>query len=345
MTALSASSLAGAYVRRLKLGPLLEHLQDRQAMLPLRCQVRHADWQRLKPNESITLGHYLAFFEDVAAELGDPQLGARLGLNSRSSLLSPLRELFLSGQTLHDALLELNRSTSALQGGTQTQLRIDHDRVYISYQLPRCPGTDNRQDVEFSLCMLIRILQLRLGEHWRPQEIRLCHALDETDRLALARLLDSPLVDAAESNCIVFAAHWLSHACALQGCSEDVLSFFREHIHALCTDQGASSFHDKVRRLLEQHMGEQAPSLELVASRLYLSPRSVQRRLAQEQVVFSDLLEQVRHALALERMRQPGTRIDNLADSLGYADSAAFSKAFKRWTGLSPLRYRRQFLF
>ncbi|MFK3790524.1 AraC family transcriptional regulator ligand-binding domain-containing protein [Pseudomonas piscis] len=336
-----ASRPVGAYVRRLKLSPLLEYLQERQLRLPSPCQAR---WQGLKPADHIPLDQYLGFFEEAARTLDDPLLGARIGLASRSPVLSPLRELFLNEATLHGALLELNLSTTALQGGTRTQLRIDGEQVQISYQLPAYPARACRQDVEFSLGMLIHVLQLRLGQDWRAQRIDLCHALTAKDREALGGLLDCPVRDAAPSNGIVFASHWLDHRCPGQGCDADVLLFFREHIQGLCAEQHSGSFHERVRRLLEGQLGEQPPSLERIARQLCLSPRSVQRKLALEQVVFSELLEQVRHSLALERMRHPGTRIDELADSLGYADSAAFSKAFKRWTGVPPLRYRRQFL-
>lgn len=338
------SRVVGAYVRRLKLGPLLEYLQTHQNVLAPRSHRRLAEWQGLKPSASIVLDHYLEFFEDAALALGDPQLGVRIGLNSRSPVLSPLRELFLNETTLHGALLELNLSTTALQGGTRTQLRIDGEQVQISYQLPAYPASACRQDVEFSLGMLIHVLQLRLGQDWRAQRIDLCHELATNDRQALAGLLDCPVRDAAPSNGIVFASHWLDHSCPGQGCDADVLLFFREHIQGLCAEQHSGSFQERVRHLLEQQLGEQPLSLERIARQLCLSPRSVQRKLALEQVVFSELLEQVRHGLALERMRRPGTRIDDLADSLGYADSAAFSKAFKRWTGVPPLRYRRQFL-
>jgi len=344
------------WIWKMKLDPLLRYLSEHagrrnRPFLSARCQERCARLNQLKATDRIALGEYLQFFAAVASELGDACLGARIGLSSPSPVLSPLRELFLNGETLHDALLELNRSTPALQDGTCTEMRVQDEHALVSYRLPACvPDQMVRQDAEYSLGLLIHALRSRLGANWCPQAMHLRHRLDEHERLTLQRMLGGTHISGdAEDNCIIFPAHLLAHSRNGPGYDENVLLFFRQYVQDLCTDHTCNSFRDRVRGLLESHlsrqaMNGQAPTLEWAASLLHLSARSLQRKLALENVSFSSVLEQVRHDLALHWMRQRHFHIGDLAEHLGYANHAAFCNAFKRWSGVAPSRYRRVLL-
>jgi AraC-like DNA-binding protein len=77
-------------------------------------------------------------------------------------------------------------------------------------------------------------------------------------------------------------------------------------------------------------------SLEQVAEKLQLSPRSVSRKLKAEGTSFSELLTRVRSTLAKELLLTRKLTIEQIAERLGYSEPAAFCHAFKRWTGKPP---------
>ena len=83
------------------------------------------------------------------------------------------------------------------------------------------------------------------------------------------------------------------------------------------------------------------PSLSDLATALYLTERTLQRRLAAEGTQFSTLLRQVRIERAQELLPRGYVGIDEIADRLGFQDAVAFSRAFKGWTGMSPREFRR----
>jgi AraC-like DNA-binding protein len=85
-------------------------------------------------------------------------------------------------------------------------------------------------------------------------------------------------------------------------------------------------------------------SLETVAARLHVSPRTLKRRLAAEGTGFSELLEQERHARAVQLLSQAEPSLEEVASRLGYSDLANFTRAFRRWTGHPPGAFRRQAL-
>lgn len=84
------------------------------------------------------------------------------------------------------------------------------------------------------------------------------------------------------------------------------------------------------------------PSLDTVATQLYLSPRSLHRRLAEEGTNFRQIKDALRRDLALSRLAKTNTPIAIIAADLGYTDSSSFYRAFVEWTGTSPSEYRAQ---
>jgi AraC-like DNA-binding protein len=91
----------------------------------------------------------------------------------------------------------------------------------------------------------------------------------------------------------------------------------------------------RVRRLmLEQQNG--FPSLQMTARLFHMTPRTLHRRLIEEGTSFKQVLEEVRHRLALEHLKSGRLSIQEIAFLLGYSDVANFRRAFKRWEGVAP---------
>jgi AraC-like DNA-binding protein len=79
-----------------------------------------------------------------------------------------------------------------------------------------------------------------------------------------------------------------------------------------------------------------------VARRLGISQRSLQRGLEAEGTTFRTVQESVLRELVEALLSNPTLKLDAVAHSVGFGDQAAFSKAFRRWTGCTPARYRAQ---
>ncbi|MHA7834996.1 MAG: helix-turn-helix transcriptional regulator, partial [Algiphilus sp.] len=82
--------------------------------------------------------------------------------------------------------------------------------------------------------------------------------------------------------------------------------------------------------------------VQAMADEIGLHPRTLQRRLAEENTHFADLQTQVRQRLALRYLEDPNTHIDQVSEWLGFSDRRSFTRAFSRWTGMTPSAYRRQ---
>jgi AraC-like DNA-binding protein len=84
------------------------------------------------------------------------------------------------------------------------------------------------------------------------------------------------------------------------------------------------------------------PSVAQAARQLAVSERTLHRRLAEQQLGFGAVLDQVRGQRARSLLDHSNLSIERIAEMLDFAETASFSRAFKRWVGESPLRYRNR---
>lgn len=99
-------------------------------------------------------------------------------------------------------------------------------------------------------------------------------------------------------------------------------------------------FRRMVADLIRQNISQENFGLGLVASRLFMSKSSLQRKLKDEQINFQQLLDETREYMAIARLRQTSLSIAQIAEQLGFANASGFTRTFKRWTGKTPKAYR-----
>jgi AraC-like DNA-binding protein len=97
-----------------------------------------------------------------------------------------------------------------------------------------------------------------------------------------------------------------------------------------------ASFRHKVERVVEPLLAEGEAGIDRVARELGLSRQTLYRRLKAEGLTFEQLLDELRHRLALKLLGDQHLPVKQAAWRLGFSDPAAFSRAFKRWTGSAP---------
>ena len=82
------------------------------------------------------------------------------------------------------------------------------------------------------------------------------------------------------------------------------------------------------------------PTIEQVAGHLNVSARTLQRRLHEEGTTYKELIDELRKDFAISYLKRPDLSISEVAYLLSYADTSAFNRSFKRWTGKTPKMFR-----
>ena len=103
-----------------------------------------------------------------------------------------------------------------------------------------------------------------------------------------------------------------------------------------------SVFTRRVREFLENEAYLNQTDMEKIASRLHVTSRTLRRKLGEEGTSFQQLKNEVRRDTAIQYLSLPKAPISKISQRLGFSEPAAFSRAFKQWTGVSPSAYRFQ---
>ncbi|WP_198666169.1 AraC family transcriptional regulator [Tropicimonas sp. IMCC34043] len=292
------------------------------------------------PYAPIPLHLYLNFFEQAAAMADDELLGARLGAEMRPGNLGPIGLRAVQAGTMQSGLEALARFSSALQSGTESVIEADGDCLLLRYLITDIAKAPKRQDAEFSLSCICSLIRAGFDPRWRPMEVHFRHA-EPSCRRQLEQVFGAPLRFDQASNLIVIAMDDATRVHRTE--DPDLIALIERHISDLIAKtHHASRLSDKVKALIVLYLGARPVTLQTISALLDMSPRSLQRALAEEGLSLSDLIRTYRRDRASWLLTSSDLSVEAIAASLGYADGTAFWRAFRGWTGKTPTDLRAQ---
>jgi AraC-like DNA-binding protein len=247
-----------------------------------------------------------------------------------------------NSRTLGESLERLARYTHVNNSIADCVLEVDDERARVSFvQPPSMSLAFVRLSATAWLASCVVIVRQLVGSDWAPREVLLPNPEPgSADREAYRELFRCPMRFGAPAAVFVVAKSELSQA--VRGADPALADLMEPHLErALAEAQPVSRSAAAVRRVLVAMLGGQEPTLDRIAKRLGTTPRTLQRRLRDENTTFQDLLDAVRHELALVHVAEQAASIDEIAWLLGFSNGSAFHRAFKRWTGVTPGEFRR----
>ncbi|GGI97219.1 helix-turn-helix domain-containing protein [Halopseudomonas pertucinogena] len=221
-----------------------------------------------------------------------------------------------------------------------TQVRLDLTREVSEATLTIHPvGEPHGQHIDAVLGYLGRILNqlddagkglFRRATLRRPHaDMETCHRLLECDEvisgpfytLAIPlALLDRPLATADAFICT-----------RLTDTLQDMLA-----------NQPSHDLVEQVKRRVQLLLGSGDISVERIATPLNISPRHLRRKLSQEGTSYEQLVDEVRRETAIRMIGEGELSLTSIAYELGFLDPSSFTRAFRRWTNMSPTSFRQQ---
>jgi AraC-like DNA-binding protein len=155
------------------------------------------------------------------------------------------------------------------------------------------------------------------------------------------RILRCPVTFGADWNAMRMDPAWA--AAQVQRLPRYAFGVLAEHADALLADlESSKSVRGRVESLLMPVLHKGEASMDAVAGQLALSRQTLFRQLKAEGVTFEQVLDELRLRLALDYLRARKVSVNETAYLVGFSEPAAFSRAFKRWTGASPRDWREQ---
>jgi AraC-like DNA-binding protein len=268
-------------------------------------------------------------FEDFGLRVGMRQAAPNLGLGGYVGANAP---------TVRQALETLIRSLKLSDTGGNASLATERGFATLRWAViePDVPAVSHIDDM--AIAVIFNILGSICGPRWRATEVCLTRARPKNTAPYL-QFFNAPLQFGTDVASVIFEDSWLDQA--VQGRDPLLHDLLSPLLEQALEDKGPS-FRDRLNDLLRAQALNGPLTPDRAAASLGISARTLSRRLAEDNVTFSELAQLVRFEVA-QRMLRTGKSLSEIAETLGYSDTTAFIRAFKQIAGVTPARWRRGF--
>jgi len=283
----------------------------------------------------------LQAFMDAAASMAKaPSLGIDLAEQSPRGSYGLAEFVSLSAPTVRGACRRLARYIELATETVQAVFREDDQGATIEQRLPDGHRGMGRHGNEYHACLFMLHLRRATGVDVVPANATFDHA----PPLEVARLMAALGTRNVAFGCKATGIR-LSNAVLdlpLRSADDALSQLLEEQAElALAARVPARGFVERVRRAVREGLKREAPTLESHARALRMSPRTLQRKLCDENYTFQQLVDSVRTELARSHLSDGKLSLTEIAFALGYTSPNAFMRACKRWTGSTPTQLRR----
>jgi AraC-like DNA-binding protein len=282
-----------------------------------------------------------ALADEVATLLGAPFIGLHLAMLVNRGEFGLFEFILRSASTVRHACRLAVRYSALINEVPRISFAENETEGTLDDRIPGEPLCAGAQVNEFTMAVVVRLIREAANPDWHPRRVWLAHHR-EADRSPLVSFfgtpqiafgagsnglgfeladLDMPILTADDALRNVLEAQ-AKAAIAQSPTKGDVLTRMREHIRANLLDG--------------------PPSLESIAAALGLAERTLQRRLAEANTTWSAVIDDVRSTLARLYLADPDRSLGDVAFLVGYSDLSSFMRAFKRWSGTTPGKYRER---
>lgn len=291
------------------------------------------------PEGRVSVEQMRTFWSEATTRSGDPSIGLHAAQRAPHGLYGLIDYLFGYAATVGDGISMLLRYMPILNNWIVSSVGVDDD--YATVDLDVVWRDIPRTTAEYVFGMLVdrgrrvwevpwspALIRFRfpapqppepIGEHARAFGCGIEFGAHATQMIVERSVWDTPVTTA----------------------DHGLVALLREQADAVMRQlPDASGFVDDVRHAVRTRLAEPGLGIEQIASQLDMSPRTLQRRLAEEQTSYAAVVDEVRLETARHALADPTNSLAEIAFLLGFEEQSSFSRAFKRWTGTSPSEHR-----
>lgn len=281
----------------------------------------------------------ISVLEAAARATGAGDFGRRLADRQGLDILGPVGVAARTAPTVGAALGSIEKYLTVYSPAIDIAVSHASGQRLAGFEwrvvVARPPA--HRQAAELALGVTCQVFRLLSGPDFRPTSVQLRHdAL--TERSAYASYFGCPVEFSATTYGFRFPAAVLARPL---GADSAVHALVQDYLGTVVTPT-ASSIVEAVARLVRVMLPTGALDLDLVSGQLALHSRTLQRRLAERGVSFTELVDQVRRDEAERYLRETDMPLGQLAGVLGLSEQSALTRACRRWFGVSPSGFRKE---
>lgn len=292
------------------------------------------------PKAMIPASAYYTMLERLAGEVDATNLPMRVGASMRCDEYGALGLAWKAAPDLRGSLSRVERYARLWTSVVRYELRPDPRGVLYVIHRPGERRLGMRLSNETTLVATVALARQVSPAPVTPLEVRVQHAAPDAVP-SHEDWFGCRVRWGAEVDAILFSPEALSQSNILgdEGISRYLLSHLDAELGGLRENVSLVA---EARAAIAQTLSEGAPKMTRVAGQLGLSVRSFHRRLAEHGVSFQTLTEETRRDLAEGLLRDETHSLAEIAFLTGFSEQSAFTRAFKRWTSITPASYRKE---
>ena len=278
---------------------------------------------------------YVALMRAGKELANDPALALHYGETSDMSEFSVVGLLSYACQTFAEVMMQLNR-----YGRLVIEFDGGPDRFSVTRDAAGTWLIDNRANPndfpELTESTFARMIcgPRRFGVPQCARAVQVTHA-EPAYRAEYDRIYGAPVTFNAPRNAALLDDVAVAQRVQLQ--PRYAFGILASHAERLLQDlENSKTTRGRVESLLMPILHTGTASMDAIAAKMGLSRQTLFRRLKTEDTTFEKVLDELRHRMAIDYLGAKKVSVNETAYLVGFSEPAAFSRAFKRWTGTSP---------
>jgi AraC-like DNA-binding protein len=288
----------------------------------------------------IPCSSFARVLEKTAELTGDGAFGLRFGAGSNPKNIGAVAYAVLNSPTIAAAFEIAARYIHLHNEAAQVSFREENNFSYLCYSLQHLDSGESRQFIEYGMAAALNTLRAMVGSQWSPREIQFAHPAPPTTSTYL-QLFRAPVIFASFTNAVVMDSEFCQRP--IPAADPNLFKVLNRYLESVLSEVPKEDQRlEVIRRTIAEAIKAGDPNLGQVAKAMACSPRTLQRQLDTCGTDFRSLLDDTRRRLALAHLKDPENTLTQIAFLLGYSEVSVFNRSFKRWTGKTPLDYRRQ---
>lgn len=287
------------------------------------------------PEAHVDVAASTALLSEAEQLLSDPSLGINMARHAEYSSFGGLGLAIAAGGSMGSVLQRIIRFHRLISDVVEPEMSEDDDYVAIHFSAGG-EHTPHPQAIQLVMASIVRLLRIRIDSQLNPVKVCAPRVSEEFHRV-MARYFRAPVETSSRFSLYFDRA---SARVQLQATDSQLAAMLDLTLSERLAEIDKGSLAVQLSLWIEQRLPEGEPPLAEAASAFCLSTRSLQRRLADEQTSWKKLIESTRKSLVERHLRSPNMSVTQLAFLLGFADVSSFSRAFKKWYGMTPTQFR-----
>ncbi len=291
---------------------------------------------RFNPQARVDINCIDRLWAEATAVIKDPTFGVKMVEFWHPSMLGAVGYAWLVSSTLRRAMSRIDRYIHAISQGLDTKLEDTPAGLKLSVSIVDEVRVQPQQHT-LIIAVLMHMCRFNFGEELIPTEVNIARSKPD-DAETITDFFRCPVNFDAEVDSLIIARADADKE--LSSANKQIALMHDESLMRYLVEIKKGDIVQQVQTIILDNLPDGQVTDKLVASELNLSERSMQRRLKEHKTTFRYLLDSVREMVAKQYIENPMNRMSDIAFLIGFSEQSAFSRAFKKWTGKSPVEYR-----